>query len=400
MRGNPRSPLWLTLAGVLALVAPAGAAPLPPIGVSYSGWSGGFADAATRLQAFRAVGFPLVTLVPAYAYVGRNKIDVSSGPSVAELAGAIEAARRIGLQVVLKPHLEPLAIKPGYRRAQSDNHSWRAECGWRGFFDLDPLTPQYRDGVIFAALRALKEALGKTATLVPADGPPVPVRLDLGAELMNSIVEHPERWRGLLRETQRERKRLGLEGQVLLSHNFSHHLEIAEDVVDRLSPGGRRALGRYIAGLDALAISQYMDLTAAVPVAERASRLPTADEVAESLRIHERDLRRNILQAALGIRPAAIPPFHIGEFGVGTGGLKHPNLWSGPTTAEEERDLSRQIARAHEGLVRYLGEDRGRTARSAVLWVTGPHYDIFGWRNPAHAIPEAAAAIRAGLARR
>src|SRR5687768_5586729 len=117
MRGNFASPLRLaTLVGALSLGCLSAAAQPPPIGVSYSGWNGGFADAATRLQTIRSVGFPLVTLVPAYAYVGRNKIDLSSGPSVEELARTIETARRLGLQVVLKPHLEPLGIKPGYRR--------------------------------------------------------------------------------------------------------------------------------------------------------------------------------------------------------------------------------------------------------------------------------------------
>ena len=55
---------------------------------------------------------------------------------------------------------------------------------------------------------------------------------------------------------------------------------------------------------------------------------------------------------------------------------------------------AREIARGHEGLVRYLAQRQGRTAQSAVLWVTGPHYDIFGWRNPSYAIPDAAAAIK------
>jgi hypothetical protein len=32
-----------------------------------------------------------------------------------------------------------------------------------------------------------------------------------------------------------------------------------------------------------------------------------------------------------------------------------------------------------------------------VLWVLGSHYDVFGWDDPRLAIPEAAAAIRAGL---
>ena len=380
--------------------APAPAAVGPtvavPLGVTYSGWRGGFADAAARLEKFRAAGFPLVSFVPAYAYVGRNRIDLPSGPPEEELAAAIELAFRAGLTVVLKPHLEPLQLRPGYKRALSDNHSWRAECGWRGFFDLDPATPDYRDGVIFASLRAVKQALSKLGAGTGNQLPPV--RLELGAELMNSVVYGADRWELLLQKTRAERRRLGLDGRVELSHNFSHHIEIPEDVIDRMTPSGRRALGRYITGLDGLALSQYMDLTVAVPVAERTTRLPTAGEIAEALRIHERDFRQNVLHKGLAIAPARVPPLHIGEFGVGTGGLRHPNLWSGPSTAEEEQSLSRQIARAHQGLVLYLAEDKGRTARSAVLWVTGAHYDIFGWKNPAHAIPDAAAAIRAGLA--
>jgi hypothetical protein len=381
--------IWLVAALAVGQAAPA--APLP-IGVSYSGWRGGFADAEQRLARFRAVGFPIVTFIPAYAYVGRNRIDLTSGPTGDELAAAVALALRDGRAVVLKPHLEAPVLSPGYRRADSDNQSWRAECGWRGFFDLDPMTADYREGVVLAALRMLKQALAGVDPGAP------PVRLELGAELMDSIVAFPERWQALLAIAKQERRRLGLDGRVLLSHNFSHHFEMPEDEVERMTPAGRRALGRYIAGLDALALSQYMDLTVAVPAGERRTRLPTADEVAAALRQHEGDFRREILGRALGLRPAQIPPLHLGEFGIGSGGLKHPNLWSGLGSPDEERALAAQIARGHEGLVRYLAQDQGRTARSAVLWVTGPHYDVFGWRNPAWAIPGAADAIRAALA--
>jgi len=378
----------------LATLLAAAPSPAPlPLGVSYSGWRGGFADAEEHLARFRAVGFPIVTLIPAYAYVGRNRIDLASGPTAEELGHAVELVLRDGRSVVIKPHLEAPMLAPGYRRADSDNQSWRAECGWRGFFDLDPMTPAYRDGVVLGILRMLKDVLARVDP-----GKEARVRLDLGAELMNSIVDAPERWEQLLKAAKQERRRLGLEGRVLLSHNFSHHFEMREDEVDRMSPSGRRALARYIAGLDAIAISQYMDLTVAVPAAERRTRLPTADEVAAALRAHEADFRREILIGALGLRPAQIPPLHLGEFGIGSGGLKHPNLWSGIGSANEERALAAQIARGHEGLVRYLSADQGRAARSAVLWVTGPHYDVFGWRNPAWAIPAAADALRAALA--
>jgi hypothetical protein len=79
---------------------------------------------------------------------------------------------------------------------------------------------------------------------------------------------------------------------VLLSHNFTHHVEIPDDFVGRMSPPRRAALARYIRSLDALALSQYMDLTAAMPTADRGQRLPTADEVAQALVLHEKNFKR------------------------------------------------------------------------------------------------------------
>jgi hypothetical protein len=363
-----------------------------PLGVTYSGWRGGFADAPRRLALFKSLGFPLVSFVPAYAYVDLDKIDLASAPTWEELGSAIEAALRAGFQVVLKPHLDPAVYQPGFDQFTAEGSSWRLGCPWRGFFDVDPTSPDYRNGVIFGSLRMLRAVLDRVGTAAP------PVRLELGVELMNSVVARPERWERLLTEARRERRRLGLDGRVLLSHNFTHHVEIRGDFVDRMDARGRRALGRYIKGLDAVALSQYMDLTVAVPEGERRTRLPTVDEVAQALVKHEADFRENILRRALGVAPGQIPPLHIGEFGVGRGGLRHPNLYGGLAAPDQERKLAAEITRGHEGLLRYLSLDRGRTARSAVLWVTGTHYDIFGWGNPRYATPAAAAAIRAGLA--
>ena len=41
----------------------------------------------------------------------------------------------------------------------------------------------------------------------------------------------------------------------------------------------KKALARYIRGLDVLSLSQYMDLTAAVPAADCFTRLPSAEEI-------------------------------------------------------------------------------------------------------------------------
>jgi hypothetical protein len=363
-----------------------------PLGASYGGWRGELADAPRKLAAYKAIGFRMIAFVPTYAYVGLNKIDLASGPDAAELGSAVEAALASGFQVVVKPHLDPPAYQPGFDQFQSENASWRVACPWRGFFDLDPMTDGYRQGIVFGALRMLKQVLTKPDAVAAK-----PVRLELGVELMNSVVYGPERWEQLLAAAKKERHRLGLDGKVILSHNFTHHLEIADDFVGRMTPAGRAALGRYIRGLDALSLSQYMDLTAAMPATERGKRLPTAEEIADALMLAEKNFRHDILGAALGLRGKEIPPLHIGEFGVGRGGLKHPNLWSGDATPAEEKALAHEIALGHAGLLAYLARRQGRTAESAVLWLTGRHYDIFGWEKPSYANPEAVAAIKAAL---
>ena len=73
--------------------------------------------------------------------------------------------------------------------------------------------------------------------------------------------------------------------------------------------------------------------------------------------------RQNILIGALGLKPKEIPPLHIGEFGIGRGGLRHPNLWAGAATAEQEKQLAREIARGHEGLPALPGAARGPHAQ-------------------------------------
>lgn len=375
-------------------VATTAAASGAPLGISYGGWRGDFRNAPQKLDALRAIGFPLVAFIPTYAYVGLNKIDLTSGPDATELGAAVEAALRGGFMVVIKPHLDPPAYHGGFDPFRSDNGSWRVGCPWRGFFDLDPMSDDYRNGVVFGALRTLKDVLARVYA-----APAKPIRLELGVELMNSVVYGPERWELLLAAAKKERHRLGLDGKVLLSHNFTHHFEIPDDYVNRMTPAGRKALGRYIRGLDAIALSQYMDLTVAVPVAERGQRLPTIDEVADALVIAEKNFRRDILETALGLREREIPPLHIGEFGIGRGGLKHPNLWAGDATPAEEKELALEVARGHEGLLRYLSRSTGRTAQSAILWITGAHYDIFGWERPQYANPEATAAIKAALGR-
>ena len=372
------------------LAAPVAALPPGLLGASYPD-SDGFAHAREHLDLLRRTGFRLVTLVPGHAYVGLDRIDFSRSPAPARVEEAIRLALVDGFTVVVKPHLEPGMYK-GMDPATTPNHSWRVACPWRGWFDVDPMSPAYADGVVRDTLAQIARAIA-AAHRERRNLPPV--RFELGTELMNSVVEKPDRWLALLARARRDVAALGLTGRVLLSHNFSHHIMLPEDEVLRMPPARRRILGRYIAGLDAVAISQYMDLT----VAAHHAGPPTPDEIADALVAHERTLE-TIFTHELGIAPAELKPLHIGEFGIGSGGLAHPNLWDGHPQGQAERRLEAEIELGFRGLVTYLQRPMGaagRHARTAVLWTTGRYFDIFGWVDRSNALPRAASVVSAAL---
>ncbi|MGB0678877.1 MAG: hypothetical protein ACPGUV_04375 [Polyangiales bacterium] len=380
-----------SIALMLASAATARAEPPPGrLGVSWPAWNRkGFAAPQRYVERVQRMGIQAVTLVPTYSYAGRNRIDFTQAPTWPRQRAALQALLEAGLEVVYKPHLDPLIYQPGFNRQQSDAHSWRVACPWRGYFDLDPMAPDYADKVVGKALEEIAAVLRQ---LPPAKVAPV-LRFELGTELMNSVVHFPARWLALLRRTRAQLRRLGLKGQVQLSHNFSHHLLIPEDLVERLDARGRRHLGRYVAGLDAVALSQYMDLTAAMPKAARDKRLPTADEVAAALRQHEAHFIDDILLGRLAVPKARLPEIHLGEFGVGSGGLRHPNVWEGDVRGQAYQRLEQEIIRAYEGLMRYLHAGAGRRAQSAVLWTTGRYFDVFGWQKKHNRIGGAVAAV-------
>jgi hypothetical protein len=357
----------------------------PLVGVSWAAFQPeDYAHPERHLDTVRRLGFEVVTLVPTYTYAGLNHIEHRSAPSFDALSDAIAAALTLGLRVVVKPHLDPPMYQYKFDALSTSNRSWRAQCPWRGYFDVDPMSDAYLDGLMVPTLDAIERALERAGTS-PAHADPV--RLDLGSELMNSTVHQPQRWFELAARMRHELQRRGLEGRVHLSHNFSHHFQIAEDFVLRMDAAARRALARYIEALDGLALSQYMDLTVAMPEGERGARLPTRDEVAQALLDHERAFKQDILGEHLGLTVGQVPALHIGEFGIGVGGLSHPNVWEGELDDDAREALGRQVARGHAGLLTYLAGE-GTAVRSAVLWVTGGTYDVFGWMRDTNGLPE------------
>jgi hypothetical protein len=380
----------------LPLTAPPAAAPAfqtsvstrPLLGVSLYGPFGRFPDAPAQLKRLKADGFKLVAFIPTYPYVDRDRIDLSTGAAWESLENAVFLALNSGFTVVLKPHLDPPRYFAGYTPPAGAKLGGHADAIWRGLFDLNPMAEDYSKGLILHSLEIIQAAFYRLKGHVP------PVRLELGTELANSEVHDAEHWVELLDYAKKERRRRGLEVRLLFSHDFAYLL-LPHESAHRLE--FPKIFARYMRGLDTISLSQYMDLTVAMPDDERDGRLPTADEIAQALVRHEKKFRRDILEDRLGIRPADQPPLDIGEFGVGSGGLKRPNAWSEPGTAEFEAKLSTEIALGMAGMALYLGRDQGRTVQSAVLWTIGPHYDIFGLGDPRYAQPAAQAEVRAYL---
>ena len=102
-----------------------------PLGVSYPCNRGDLAGADKHLARIDALGLKIVSFIPSYTYSGLNRLDFSEAPTFDEQGKAVELALRRGLQVVLKPHLEPAMYAPGFDSLKSENHSWRARVGWQ-----------------------------------------------------------------------------------------------------------------------------------------------------------------------------------------------------------------------------------------------------------------------------
>ncbi len=372
--------------------AHASTAPIP-LGISWPTWSTkGYDNPKPFIKKLKALGFQQVILVPTYTYTGLNRIDFTHAPSWDKQQKLITLLLQENFTVVYKAHLDAPLYQPGFDIHQSDNISWRANCGWRGFFDVDPMSESYHDALIRPALTMIGKAYA--ALIKPKEAKPL--RFHLGAELMNSVVYHPQRWLSLARNVRKELRRLKLQTQVRLSHSFSHHFLIPGDFVDRMNKTEQRTLARYLQSLDAIGISQYMDLTIHMPLQEQGSRMPSADEIAKALHTHESNLVEQLLSEKLRISKHKRPELHIDEFGIGAGGLKRPSYWEGNLNQDQYRRISEEIAQGFAGMVAYL-RSKPRYIKSLSLWSTSRFFDIFGLLQAKHRIPAAAKQVCAYL---
>lgn len=331
-----------------------------------------------------------------------NGNDVTPGIDLQK--NVIKALIAKGFYINYRPHIDPIiyAMPLGNER-----DTWSTNPGgidWRGLFsEFDPTnsTIGYKEKVVLPGLKMLAEAIRESSKK-----PVTPIRFDLGAELMNSMLNYPNHWialrdevRNLLSTTYSDVK-----PYIVLSHNFCHHIEyllslpnhtdyvtrVAADLqldksllyLDRpgVSDETRKQIGRYIAGLDEMTISQYMPLDIFTPVGQTT----TADEVYQALLWHEDNFIKECLIKQCGIKPDELPVLHIGEYGMGWRGLTAPNVWdvdawnaagNGSLILSDTQQKA-DAAIAIDGILKYVRESSPTNFRSFLLWFGGAPYDL------------------------
>lgn len=408
--------------------AAAGAANYNRIGTIWTSWDPShFANYSTYIDSLTNRGINFVCLNPTYfinTYAeGITNIweGTEKTPSLALQKTVLKELIRRGFSINYRPHVDPIkyAMPTGSTR---DN--WSTDPGgksWRGHFDqLDPTSPTigYLDRVILPELQILAEAIREA-------GPPVrPVRFDLGAELMDSMLSYPTHWqqlqaavRGALTNQYSD-----VSGSIILGHNFCHHIQYLlrlpgySDYLARIEPDlalnsqdqyldrpgvtqqTKIEIGKYIAGLDEMSISQYLPLDIFNSGGDATNTTPA--QVARALIQYEDDFINQVLLGELQIPATNLPVLNIGEYGMGIRGLAAPNVWDSAAWIAAGNGnllLPDAIQKQHaeiaiKGIIQYAQSPERRN-RSVLLWLGGPPYDILGlntfysqgWTNAAAA---------------
>lgn len=347
------------------------------LAITYASFdSTGFNNFKDIIDFYKNLGFKRISLVPTYYHEHLNEIIDEQTPSMNAIQACLTYLFENGFKIIYKPHIDPVKYMPNYDMFSSDNASWRVNVAWRGFFDFDPLAGEhsYYNIVILPVLKSLKEVYEQQKQNKQL----APVRLELGSELMNSMIRHGDKWIQIAQKVRKFISSNGLNDFVKLSHNFAHHIQIEEDYLLRMTKVEKRQLKKYIESLDEVAVSQYMDLTVFL-LDREVPNDSLINSVAKAILFHHKGFRKFILGEQLRVKNFETMPVHIGEFGIGVGGLKHPNYWEGQKIDRSEQAIG------IEGLLNFLEkceEIRGEMYLNATIWTVGPTYDIFGFSYP------------------
>ena len=187
--------------------------------------------AAKRLATFKAIGFQIVSFVPTYAYVGLDKIDLASGPDAgrAGRGGRGRAARRLQRRDQAAPRSARLPA--GLRSVQVGQRQLARHVPVARLLRSRPderRLPRGRRVRDAAACSRTRSTRGRRGGDAGAPG---------GRRRADELGRLHARALGssCSAAAKKERHRLGLDGKVLLSHNFTHHIEIPDDFVGRMN---------------------------------------------------------------------------------------------------------------------------------------------------------------------
>ncbi len=331
----------------------------------------GFDNYKEIVARYKGVGFTRISMVPTYYHEHLNEIIDTQTPSIDTIKACLNYLIDNGIKVIYKPHIDPVKYLYTYDIWSSDNSSWRVNVPWRGFFDFDPIESRYYEIVILPVLKCLNDILSQKQHLNLDSF----MRLELGAELMNSMIRHGDKWVKIAQKAKEYIAQHNLGKFVNISHNFAHHIQIEEDYILRMNKVEMKWLKKYVELLDELSVSQYMDLTIFISK-EQTSEDSLVSSVANAILFYHKRFREVILRNHLQVRNSSTIPINIGEFGIGVGGLKHPNYWEGRKINKSEQTIG------IKGLLRALTLFRNifnEGNLNATIWTIGPTYDVFGF---------------------
>jgi hypothetical protein len=351
-----------------------------------------------------------VAIVPTYfidtysegiltSWRGNQKVPDSS-----TIKSIIKEFLNRGFSINFRPHLDPIKYAMDYG---DERDNWSSDPGgkdWRGKFDrLNPTDSGigYKNTMIMPSLQTLAEVLREMGSTDVK-----PVRFDIGAELMDSMLNYTQQWIQLQSDVRSalSSQYSDVADKILISYNFCHHIEYLrrlpnhDEYLARIHPHGeidtesqyldrpgvtdntRTLIGQFIAGLDEFTISQYMPLDIYSEGGET-----TPEQVRDALLYHEQNFINESLIAECGMSAGDIPPLHVGEYGMGIRGLAAPNVWDRGAweragVADQllsDDEQKRHAETAIKGVILYM-EDSRTVCNSLLIWLGGKPYDILG----------------------
>ncbi|WP_169720157.1 CBM35 domain-containing protein [Aliagarivorans taiwanensis] len=384
------------------------------VGIVWAGWHpdhyGTGQNAAHKWATIDEYNIKRVSFIPTYfitSYEEGIYCEHENTPTVADQVYSLSELLKRDVRVNYRPHIDPIRFTDeglfgsSYRPGIDPNPGAK---WWRGEFDeLDPMASDYLC-VIDQGLQIVAQSLAQ-ATLPLAE----PIRFDLGAELMDSTKNFPHRWAELVDYVRSQIAADPLLAEnVILSHNFSHHVMYLAELeqhaqwfsrialnqplgennkqllfVDEMNAQQRSDLADYIKALDSITVSQYMPLDVYEPISADQHNSTdvsvTPEQVKDALQQHEQNFLQKVLMGKLGLAQVDIPAFHLGEYGMGIKGLIAPNVWDRVNNPAEDLisyDAHQVHARiAIDGLMLYM-QDSQTVAKSLLIWKGGPPYDL------------------------